>query len=133
MFLEYLYGKLYIIIVMNKSILTKDSLIEYQSLEEDSVEEIKKKLLTIPIGYGYVTLGYGKLAKDSDWGGKINDLVIQVAMLPERSQPNQSLNKDMEAFAKSHVVLQLPISKDYVPKLIQILTEYLHEEDSNAK
>lgn len=118
---------------MNKSILTKDSLVEYQSLEEDSAEEIKKKLLTIPIGYGYVTLGCGKLAKDSDWGGKINDLVVQVAMLPERSQPNQSLNKDMEAFAKSHVVLQLPISKDYVPKLIQILTEYLHEEDSNAK
>lgn len=118
---------------MKKNILTKDSLIEYQSLEENSIEDSKKKLLTIPIGYGYVTLGCGKLAKDSDWGGKINDLVIQVAMLPERLQPYQKLNEDVEAFARSHVVLQLPISKDYVPKLIQILTEYIHEEDSNAK
>lgn len=118
---------------MEKSILTKGSLIEYQSLEEDSTEETEKKPFTIPIGYGYVTLGYGKLAKDSDWGGKTNDLVVQVAMLPERLQPNQSLNENTEAFAKSHVVLQLPISKDYVPKLIQRLTEYLHEEDSNAK
>lgn len=86
----------------------------------------KKNPKCIKIGYGYVApiVGLVNKTKSVDTDVKENDLVLSFGELKERLKTGTILTEEQSEYCKEHKVVDLVISRNYIPRFIQILQNY---------
>lgn len=78
-------------------------------------------VLTVPVGFGKVAIGFGKTNEVNDK----ESIIMSFAKLEKVLQPQSTLDKDQLEYVQKHPLVHLVISKDYIPHLIELLQEQL--------
>lgn len=88
---------------------------------ESSDSKIKQK--PIKVGYGYVAPLIGRVTS-TDNDVKDDDLYLAFGQLPEKLKTGSLLDEEQSAFCKSHRLCEMVISKDWIPRFIELLQNF---------